>query len=61
MENLSAAEREPYYESLNKYNKDIIVWKETTSQDGRMEVIKGYNCLEGDNKSRWKSGGYYRM
>ena len=43
--NLSAAEKEPYYESLNKYNKDMIVWKETTSQDGRMEVIQAIKKL----------------
>ncbi len=42
---LSAAEREPYYESVYKYRKEIIVWKETTSQDGRMEVIKAIKTL----------------
>ena len=42
---LSAAEKEPYYESVNKYNKEMIVWKETTSQDGRIEVIKAIKTL----------------
>ena len=38
--NLSAAEKEPYYESLNNYNKDMIVWKEKAGKDGRMKVIQ---------------------
>ena len=37
---LSDAEKEPYYESLNNYNKDMIVWKEKAGKDGRMKVIQ---------------------
>ncbi len=37
---LSDAEKEPYYESLHKYNKDMIVWKEKAGRDGRMKVIQ---------------------
>ncbi len=43
--NLSAGEKEPYYESMNKYHEDMIVWKETSSQDGRKKVIKAIKKL----------------
>ncbi len=36
---LSAAEKEPYYEPINKYKQDIVVWKEKTRLDGRKMVI----------------------
>ena len=42
---VSAAEKEPYYESLNKYNKDMTVWKKTATQDGRMKVINAIKKL----------------
>ena len=43
--NLSAAEREPYYETLHQYRKDMIVWKEKTSQDGRKNLIEAIKKL----------------
>ncbi len=42
---LSAEEKEPYYESLNKYHADMPGWKETTSQDGRMAIIQAIKKL----------------
>ncbi len=42
---LNATEREPFYEPINKYNRELPVWKEKTRQDGRYRNIEAVKKL----------------